>query len=259
VEYLIGSAMAIAPELSGHLQTPYMVDLQQRSMWPSTTQALMKTDKRRQLLQPTIDLEQLLQRDNTYADEQKFEELMRSSKAGISHRESLARLWKNKQANAVGLLREQLDSLQQRRIESERKKKEILDEHAAECFSSCQAGDEEMLDPVSIGEGFICDSEAASSWSSVPDSVSSLSEYDGVNSSDYWKEKAKALDTLLFESLKREEVLNTKLQESALEMNSRLSGELQQQFERFDNFLRFTLRKAPVVFGHQVFSNFRAP
>lgn len=250
---MIDSAMAIAPELSGHSQAPYMVDLQQRSMWPSTTQALMKTDKRRQLLQPTTDLEQLLQRDNTYADEQKFEELMKFSKAGISHRESLARICSLKQANAVGLLREQLDSLQQRRIESERKKKEILDEHAAECFSSCQAGDEEMLDPVSIGEGFICDSEAASSWSSVPDSVSSLSEYEGVNSTDYWKEKAKALDTLLSESLKREQVLCTKLQESASEMNSRLSGELQQQFERFDNFLRFTLRKAPVVFGHQVF------
>ena len=245
--------MAVAPDMSGHLQPPDMEDSQQRSMWPATKQALMKTDQRRQRLQPTSDLEQLLERDNTFADEQKFEELMRFSKIAISHQESLARLWKNKQANAVGLLREQLDSLEQRKIESERKKKEIQDEHAAERFYSYADGDEEMLDPVTIGEGFICNSETASSWSSVPDSASSLSDqYEGENSSEFWREKAKALDTLLSESLKREETLSMKLQQQLEELPTRLSGELHEQFKRFDNFLRFTLRKAPVVFGHQV-------
>ncbi|KAG0562755.1 hypothetical protein KC19_9G168700 [Ceratodon purpureus] len=245
--------MAIAPDVSGRSQPPDMEDYQQRSMWPSTKQALMKTDQRRQRVQPAIgaDLDQLLARDNTFADEQTFEELVRFSKIAITHQESLARLWKNKQANAVGLLREQLDSLQQRRIESERKKKEILDEHAAEIFHSYPDGDEEMLDPVSIGEGFICNSEPASSWSSVPDSASSLSEYEENNSTEYWREKAKALDSLLSESLKREDSLNGQLRESIAELPSRLSGELHEQFKRFDNFLRFTLRKAPVVFGHQ--------
>lgn len=211
----------------------------------------MKTDQRKPRLQPATDLEQLLKGDNTFADEQTFEDLMRFSKIAISHQESLARLWKNRQANAVGLLREQLDSLHQRRIESERKKKKILDEHAAERFFSYPDGDEEMIDPVTIGEGFICNSEPASSGSSVPDTASSLSEYEENNSSDYWREKAKALDTLLSESLKREDQLSGKLQESLAELPSRLSGELHEQFKRFDNFLRFTLRKAPVVFGHQ--------
>lgn len=226
-----------------------MEDSQQRSMWPSTKQAVMKTDQRRQRLQLSIDVEQLLERDITFADEQKFEELMRSSKTAISHQESLARLWKHKQANAVGLLREHLDSLHQRRIESERRKKEILDEHSERLFSY----DEEMLDPVTIGEGFVCNSEPASSWSSALDSASSLSEYEGENnSSEYWQEKAKALDALLSESLKREETLAVQIWESLAELPSRLSGELHEQFKRFDNFLRFTLRKAPLVLGHQV-------
>ena len=86
--------MAVASEMSGQSQPPDMEDYQQTSMWPATKQALLKIDQRRQRLRPVADMEHFYEKDNTFADEESFEELLRFSKIAISHQESLAQIVK---------------------------------------------------------------------------------------------------------------------------------------------------------------------
>lgn len=80
--------------------------------------------------------------------------------------------------------------------------------------------------------------------------VNVTGEYGTVS---YWKERAMRLERLLADSLKRESILEQKLQESVKMEEEKLPvEELSRILERADNFLHFILQNAPIVIAHQV-------
>jgi len=162
----------------------------------------------------------------------------------------LVKHWEYKQANAVRLLREELDILSKQREEVELKKLEILEEHRFE--EERYGGDKR---PISILD------EVYDLWQDVPRRKNDViiqnkrveieAEYDTVV---YWKQRAMHLEKLLEASIQREQILIEKLEESIkdLERQSSPVEELSQILKRADNFLHFVLQNAPVVIGHQV-------
>ncbi|XP_021276953.1 histidine kinase 5 [Herrania umbratica] len=168
---------------------------------------------------------------------------------GSSQLAYLVKHWEYKQANAVRLLREELDNLSRQRQESELKKLEILEEHRFE--EERYGGDKR---PISILD------EVYDIWLEVPRRKNDVvvpskrveidAEYDTVI---YWKQRALHLEKLLEASIQREQLLKEKLQESIknLERQSSPVEELSQILKRADNFLHFVLQNAPVVIGHQ--------
>ena len=186
----------------------------------------------------------------TIVDFKRLLELTNYSEKGSSQLAFLVKHWEYKQANAVRLLREELDILSKQREEVELKKLEILEEHR---FEEETYGDKR---PISILDGV---------YDIWPDHVPQIKndfivqnkrveidvEYDTVV---YWKQRALHLEKLLEASIQRENALMEKLQESIkdLERQSSPVEELSQILKRADNFLHFVLQNAPVVIGHQV-------
>ncbi|KAK8295488.1 hypothetical protein V6Z12_D05G067500 [Gossypium hirsutum] len=184
----------------------------------------------------------------TIVDFQHLIELTNYTDKGSSQLAYLVKHWEYKQANAVRLLREELDNLSRQRQESELKKLEILEEHR---FEERYGGDKR---PISILDGIY------DIWQEVPRRKYNImvpskrveidAEYDTVI---YWKQRAAHLEKMLEASMQREQQLMEKLQESIknLEKQSSPVEELSQVLKRADNFLHFVLQTAPVVFGHQ--------
>ena len=185
----------------------------------------------------------------TIVDFKHLLELTNYTDKGSSQLAYLVKHWEYKQANAVRLLREELDNLSRQRQESELKKLKILEEHR---FEERYGGDKR---PISILEGVY------DIWQEVPRRKNDVvvpnkrveidAEFDTVV---YWKQRAMHLEKLLEASIQREQLLKEKLQESIknLERQSSPVEELSQILKRADNFLHFVLQNAPVVFGHQV-------
>lgn len=158
-----------------------------------------------------------------------------------------------KQANAVRLLREELDNLSKQRQEVELRKLKILEEHR---FEDIRYGDDKR--PVSILD------EVYDIWQDRPrrkhdvvvqkKGIEIDAEYDTVM---YWKQRALHLEKLLEASIQREQTLMEKLEENIknLEKQSTPVEELSQILKRADNYLHFILQTAPVVMGHQVYSS----
>lgn len=221
------------------------------SMWPEDIGD--EVGKKFNIEKPGIDQDMLEEvaniEDPSIVDFKRLLELTNYSKKGSTQLAYMVKSWEYRQANAVRLLKEELDILSKQRQEVELKKLEIIEEHQFE--------DERYVDDkrqISILD------EVYDIWDDVPQRISNVvvkykrfeveAEYDSVN---YWKQKALQWEKLLEASVQREQALNNKLQESikALERQSSPVEELSQILKRADNFLHFVLQNAPVVIGHQ--------
>ncbi|XP_038899360.1 histidine kinase 5 [Benincasa hispida] len=221
------------------------------SMWPED----VGPDVRKQfnVERPGADQDMLEEvniiEEPTIVDFKRLIELTNYTEKGSSQLQYLAKQWEYKQANAVRLLKEELDILSKQRKEVELKKLKILEEHLFE--EERYAGDKR---PISILE------EACDIWQDIPRRKTDFvvqskrveidAEYDTVT---YWKQRALDLEKLLEASLQREQMLAEKLKENIknIEKQSSPVEELSQILKRADNFLHFVLQNAPVVFGHQ--------
>ncbi|XP_057425315.1 histidine kinase 5-like [Lotus japonicus] len=186
------------------------------------------------------------------ADFQRLLELTNYTDKGSSQLAYLMQHWEYKQANAVRLLREELDNLSKQRKEVELRKLEILKDNNR--FEEENYGGDKR--PVSILD------EVYYTWQDLPvplrKSVVAVqnkrieidAEYD---TAVYWKQKALDFERQLEASVQREQTLVEKLQESieTIERQSSPVEELTQILKRADNFLHFILQNAPVVIGHQ--------
>jgi hypothetical protein len=143
--------------------------------------------------------------------------------------------WEHKQANAVRLLREELDNLTKQREEVDLRKLEILRFEEESNYSGNKC-------PVSILDDVVQNKR-----------VEIEAEYDTVV---YWKNRAVDLERQMEASIRREVILKEKLQESieTIERQSSPVEELSQILKRKDNFFHFILQNAPFVIGHQVYS-----
>ncbi|KAL8536842.1 hypothetical protein ACS0TY_012136 [Phlomoides rotata] len=191
-----------------------------------------------------------INKEPNIVDFKRLMELTNYSDKGNWQLNNLVKNWEYKQANAVRLLREELDNLSKQQQEVELKKLEILEEHRFE-----QDGYGGAKRPISI-----LDENLKYLYQDAPrrkndvvfqdEQVKIDAEYDSMV---YWKQRALSLEKLLEASVGREQVLLVKLQESIenLERQSSPVEELSQVLERADNFLHFVLQNAPVVIGHQ--------
>ncbi|XP_057718140.1 histidine kinase 5-like [Arachis stenosperma] len=220
------------------------------SMWPED----IGTDAGKQfnIEKPGRDQDMLedvtIMEEPTIADFQRLMELTNYTDRGSSQLAYLMKHWEYKQANAVRLLREELDNLSRQRQEVEQRRLEILQENRFEE----DYGDDKR--PVSILD------EVYYTWQDLPSRKSDVvvqnkrieidAEYDTVV---YWKQRALQLEKQLEASMQREQTLMDKLQESikTIERQSSPVEELSQILKRADNFLHFILQNAPVVIGHQ--------
>ncbi|XP_012444156.1 histidine kinase 5 [Gossypium raimondii] len=221
------------------------------SMWPEDIEH--EAGKQFNVEKPRGDQDMLeevtIVGEPTIVDFQHLIELTNYTDKGSSQLAYLVKHWEYKQANAVRLLREELDNLSRQRQESELKKLEILEEHRFE--EERYGGDKRS---ISILDGIY------DIWQEVPRRKKNVvvpskrveidAEYDTVI---YWKQRAMHLEKMLEASMQREQLLKEKLQESIknLEKQSSPVEELSQILKRADNFLHFVLQTAPVVFGHQ--------
>ncbi|KAJ6745282.1 HISTIDINE KINASE CYTOKININ RECEPTOR [Salix koriyanagi] len=185
----------------------------------------------------------------TIVDFHHLVELTNYTDRGTSQLAHLVQHWEYKQANAVRLLREELDILSKQREEVELKKLEILEDFRFE--EERYGGDKRQISILD---------EILDIYQDIPRRKSDIivqskrvhidAEFDTVA---YWKQRAVHLERLLEASVHREELLAEKLQESIqnLEKQSSPIEELTQILKRADNFLHFVLQNAPVVIGHQ--------
>ncbi|XP_020239078.1 histidine kinase 5 [Cajanus cajan] len=223
------------------------------SMWPED----IGTDVGKQfnIEKPGMDQDMLeevtILEEPTIADFQRLMELTNYTDKGSSQLAYLMKHWEYKQANAVRLLREELDNLSKQRQEVELRKLEILKDNRFE--EENYGGDKR---PVSILD------EVYYTWQDLPvplrksdvivqnKRIEIDAEFDTVV---YWKQRAMQLERQLEASVQREQILMDKLQESIknLERQSSPVEELSQILKRADNFLHFILQNAPVVIGHQ--------
>ncbi|XP_076938520.1 histidine kinase 5-like isoform X2 [Bidens hawaiensis] len=181
-------------------------------------------------------------------DFKRLVELTSYSEKGSSQLAYLVKNWEYKQENAIRLLREELDNLSKQQCQVELKKLEIYEQHR---FEENHGGDKR---PISVLH------EAYEIFQNVPRKRNDVvvenkqleidAEYDTVA---YWKQQAVQMGKLLEESVRREQTLLEKLEESIenLEKQSSPVEELSQILKRADNFLHFVLQNAPVVIGHQ--------
>ncbi|XP_019176804.1 PREDICTED: histidine kinase 5 [Ipomoea nil] len=222
------------------------------SMWPED---INEAGKQFNIEQPGADLDMLEEvtineETTTIVDFQRLMELTDYSDKGSSQLAYLVKNWEYKQANAVRLLREELDYLSKQQQESELKKLEILEQHRFE--EERYGGDKR---PVSI-----LDEDLKYIYQDIPrrkkdvvvqaEKLEIEAEYDSII---YWKQRAVHLQKLLAASIERENILLEKLQESIekLERQSSPVEELSQVLKRADNYLHFVLQTAPIVIGHQ--------
>ncbi|XP_054797681.1 histidine kinase 5-like [Prosopis cineraria] len=221
------------------------------SMWPED----IGTDVGKQfnIEKPGSDQDMLeevtIVEEPTIVDFKRLMELTNYTDKGSSQLTYLMKYWEYKQANAVRLLREELDNLIKQRQEVELRKLKILEEHR---FEDIRYGHDKR--PVSILD------EVYDIWQDIPRRKNDVvvqnkgieinAEYD---TAVYWKQRAVHLEKLLEASIQREQTLMEKLEESIknLERQSSPVEELSQILKRADNFLHFILQNAPVVIGHQ--------
>ncbi|KAK1370010.1 Sortase system response regulator [Heracleum sosnowskyi] len=176
-------------------------------------------------------------------------ELTTYSEKGSSQLRKHIKEWEYKQANAVRLLREELDFLSKQQKKAKLEKLEMIKEHRCE---ELLHGDDER--PVAKLDG-IHDIRKEIPWrindDAVHDDILKVdAECDTVT---FWKERAMHLEKLLYASLQREQIAHEKLQERIqnLESQSPPVEELTQASRRADNYLHFILQNAPLVMGHQ--------
>lgn len=226
-----------------------MVDVQAMpTMWPESMPALVRTDRRLQIAEG-----QIFPKVNVFADSSHFQELLDRSVSGDNHQSSLASLFENRQKNAVSLLRQQLDTLTVERLEAERQQMHILEENVYDPLFAVDGCSLSGESPPTYDQ-YVGD-DGPRSWSSIPGSE--LSEMEGDIPAEYWRDRARGFAKLLSDSVHREEILTEKLNEfTSIPLPAKPLEELRQHVHRFDDILRFTLRKAPVVVGHQVRFNF---
>ncbi|KAK2452808.1 Histidine kinase 5 [Trifolium repens] len=202
-------------------------------MWPED----VETDfgKQFSIEKPGMDqdiLEQVtILEEPIVADFQRIVELTNCTKQGSFQLANLMKNWEYKQANAVRLLREELDNLTKQRKEVDFRKLEIL-RFEEESYSGNKF-------PVSILDDVVQNKR-----------VEIEAEYDTVV---YWKNRAIDLERQMEASIRREVILKEKLQESieTIERQSSPVEELSQILKRKDNFFHFILQNAPFVIGHQ--------
>lgn len=219
------------------------------SMWPED---INEEGKRFNLEKPGADHDMLegVKLKEEAVDFNRLVDLTTYSEKGSSQLSNLVKSWEYKQANAVRLLREELDSLSKQQKKVELKKLEMIEEHR---FEEHKYGGNKR--PVSVLD------EIYDIWQEVPRRKNDVvvhdqrpeveAEYDTVI---FWKQRAMHLQKLLEASMQREQIALEKLQESIqnLERQSSPVEELSQVLRRADNYLHFVLQNAPVVIGHQV-------
>lgn len=175
-------------------------------------------------------------------------EVTSHSGKGSSQLADLVKHWEYKQANAVRLLKEELDRLSKQREEVELKRLKILEQYR---FEEERVGTDRH--PVSELEELYNFYEVAPKKKlDVPIESKGLeidAEFDTIV---YWKQRAMMLERLLEESRQREQILLEKLQESIknMEKQSTPVEELSHMLKRADNFIHFILQNAPIVLGH---------
>ncbi|CAK7354120.1 unnamed protein product [Dovyalis caffra] len=165
----------------------------------------------------------------TIVDFHHLVELTNYTDGGSSQLAQLVQQWEYEQANAVRILREELDSLSKQREEVELKKGRIFSPRKKDRVIS-------IYQDIPGIKGDII--------------VQSKGEFDTVA---YWKQRAAHSEKLSEASVHREQLLMEKLQENLqnLEKQSTPVEELTQILKRADNFLHFVLQDAPVIIGHQ--------
>ncbi|XP_050216008.1 histidine kinase 5 [Mercurialis annua] len=219
------------------------------SMWPED----IDSEKPYNIEKPRGDQDMLeevtIVEEPSIVDFHRLIELTNYTDRGSSQLAYLVKHWEYQQANAVRLLKEELDSLSQQKQEVELKKLEILEDFRFD--EEGYGGDKR---PISILD------EVIDLYQVLPlrkkdvtfqnKIVKIDAEYDTVA---YWKHKAMDLEKSLEASIQREQMLIEKLHESIndLERQSSPVEELSQILKRADNFLHFVLQNAPVVMGHQ--------
>ncbi|KAH7846687.1 hypothetical protein Vadar_016986 [Vaccinium darrowii] len=181
-------------------------------------------------------------------DFKRLVEITNYSEKGSSQLAYLVKNWEYKQAYAVRLLREELDTLSKQKQESELKQLEIIEEHR---FEEESYGSDKR--PISIldEEYDILPEFPRKRKDDVENKgLEKEAEYDTVI---YWKQHARHLEELLEASIQREQILMEKLQESIKNLEKQTSPveELSQILKRADHYLHFILQTAPVVIGHQ--------
>ncbi|CAM6126831.1 unnamed protein product [Calypogeia fissa] len=223
-------------------------------MWPESWEALAAIDQVHQYEPQSLPREDLIMRERGFADPDRLLELVHSSETGAVQMASLARQWERRQAITVHLLRQQLAALDTQRLEAERKHRLIVEAHWSP-RSTVSA-----LEPKGDGGEPTCPMEeddtstsgATSSQSSSVGSMGSSLVDENENSLEYWKDQAKKMGQILAENLQREQVLLSKLQESGVQSAMPVPmEELKDSLHRLDNFLHFTLGKAPIIIAHQ--------
>ncbi|KAG9130746.1 hypothetical protein Leryth_012687 [Lithospermum erythrorhizon] len=222
------------------------------SMWPED---INEVGKQFNIEKPGADqdmLEEVTINDSepTVVDFKRLLELTNYSEKGSSQLAYLVKDWEYKQANAVRLLKEELDNLSKQQQEVELKKLEILEEHRFE--DERYGGDKR---PISILDENLKYKHQHAPRRKIDvviqdQTIEIDAEYGSIR---YWKQRAMHTEKLLEESIHREQLLREKLQESIehLERQSSPVEELSQILKRADNFLHFVLQNAPVVIGHQ--------
>ncbi|KAK9683013.1 hypothetical protein RND81_10G112700 [Saponaria officinalis] len=187
--------------------------------------------------------------DPSEMDLEHLHEMTAHSEKGSSQLSYLVKHWEYKQANAVRLLREELDCLSHQREEAELKRQQILEQYR---FDNERISTERH--PVSDPEKLYDFNKVVpkKKYHDLPPETKDLeidAEYDTVV---YWKQKAVFLEKLLEESRMREQLLLEKLEESIknMEKQSTPVQELSDMLKRADNFTHFILQDAPIVLGH---------
>ncbi|KAI8547690.1 hypothetical protein RHMOL_Rhmol07G0215800 [Rhododendron molle] len=211
------------------------------SMWPEDI-----NDARKQLHieKPGADQDMLkeiiITEEPTAVDFKRLVELTNYSEKGSSQLAYLVKNWEYRQANAVRLLREEIDNLSKQKQEVELKHLEILEEHRFE--------DGSYKRPISVLD------EVYDILPDFPRKIKDVvvenkgleieAEYDTII---YWKQRARHFEGLLEASIQREQILSEKLQESIvnLERQSSPVEELSQILKRADHYLHFILQTAP--------------
>ncbi|KAK1370012.1 Sortase system response regulator [Heracleum sosnowskyi] len=220
------------------------------SMWPED---INEEGKLFNLEKPGADHDMLegvkLKEEPAAVDFNRLVDLTTYSEKGSSQLSNLVKSWEYKQANAVRMLREELDSLSKQQKKVELKKLEMIEEHR---FEEHKYGGNKR--PVSVLD------EVYDIWQEVPRRRNDVVVHDQRPEVEaeygtviFWKQRAIHLQKLLEASMQREQIALEKLQESIqnLERQSSPVEELSQVLRRADNYLHFVLQNAPVVIGHQ--------
>ncbi|EYU22050.1 hypothetical protein ABFS82_01G039900 [Erythranthe guttata] len=246
-------------EIETEEESEEMDDVVLSSMWPED---INEAGRQFNIERPGLSDRDMLEevtiiKEPNIVDFKRLMELTNYSDKGNWQLANLVKNWEYKQENAVRLLQEELVNLSKQQKAVELKKLEILEEHR---FEKDEYGGDKR--PVSILD------ESLRYLYQDQDQDSPLRKRDVVCGGEdrevevadeendggmFWKKRALSLEKLLEASLRREEILLVKLEESIenLERQSSPVEELSQVLKRADNFLHFVLQNAPVVIGHQ--------